>query len=89
MQDKENKLLKAEIENLRMQISEYNQIVLELTEKLQRYENKYGSVFTRASDWKLQRLYVSWIWPSHNQQYEHLVNRHALWEYDLDLKVLL
>tara|TARA_R100000388_G_scaffold86785_1_gene66438 strand:+ start:322 stop:474 length:153 start_codon:yes stop_codon:yes gene_type:complete len=50
MQDKENKLLKAEIENLRMQISEYNQIVLELTEKLQRYENKYGSVFTRASD---------------------------------------
>ena len=52
MQDKENKLLKAEIENLRMQISEYNQIVLELTEKLQRYKNKYGSVFTRASDWK-------------------------------------
>ena len=50
MQDKENKLLKAEIENLRMQISEYNQIVLELTEKLQRYENKYGSEFTRASD---------------------------------------
>ena len=50
MQDKENKLLKAEIENLRMQISEYNQIVLELTEKLQRYENKYGSVFTRALD---------------------------------------
>ena len=50
MQDKENKLLKAEIENLRMQISEYNQIVLELTEKLQRYENKYGSVFTRAAD---------------------------------------
>ena len=50
MQDKENKLLKAEIENLRMQISEYNQIVLELTEKLQRYETKYGSVFTRASD---------------------------------------
>ena len=50
MQDKENKLLKAEIENLRMQISEYNQIVLELTEKLQRYENKYASVFTRASD---------------------------------------
>ena len=50
MQDKENKLLKAEIENLRMQISEYNQIVLELTEKLQRYENKYGAGVTRASD---------------------------------------
>ena len=50
MQDKENKLLEVEIENLRMQISEYNQIVAELTEKLQRYEKKYGSVFTRASD---------------------------------------
>ena len=59
MQDKENKLLRAEIENLQMQISEYNQIVAELTEKLQRYEKKYGSVFTRAADWKLQRLYVS------------------------------
>ena len=50
MQDKENKLLRAEIENLQMQISEYNQIVAELTEKLQRYEKKYGYVFTRASD---------------------------------------
>ena len=50
MQDKENKLLRAEIENLQMQISEYNQIVAELTEKLQRYEKKYGSVFTRAAD---------------------------------------
>ena len=59
MQDKENKLLEVEIENLQMQISEYNQIVAELTEKLQRYEKKYGSVFTRAADWKLQRLYVS------------------------------
>ena len=59
MQDKENKLLEVEIENLRMQISEYNQIVAELTEKLQRYEKKYGSVFTRAADWILLRLYVS------------------------------
>ena len=50
MQDKENKLLEVEIENLQMQISEYNQIVAELTEKLQRYEKKYGSVFTRAAD---------------------------------------
>ena len=50
MQDKENKLLRVEIENLQMQISEYNQIVAELTEKLQRYEKKYGSVFTRAAD---------------------------------------
>ncbi len=52
MQDKENnkKLLTAEIENLRMQVSEYSQIVAELTEKLQKYEKKYGSVFTRAAD---------------------------------------
>ena len=42
MQDKENKLLEVEIENLRMQISEYNQIVAELTEKLQRYEKNMG-----------------------------------------------
>ena len=59
MQDKENKLLEVEIENLQMQISEYNQIVAELTEKLQRYEKKYGSVFTRAADWISQRPYAS------------------------------
>ena len=52
MQDKENKqkLLEAEIGNLEAQISEYRQIIAELTEKLQRYEKKYGSVFTRAAD---------------------------------------
>ena len=52
MQDKENKqkLLEAEIGNLEVQISEYRQIIAELTEKLQRYEKKYGSVFTRGSD---------------------------------------
>ncbi len=61
MQDKENKqkLLEAEIGNLEVQISEYRQIIAELTEKLQRYEKKYGSVFTRAADWILQRPYVS------------------------------
>ena len=51
MQDKENKqkLLEAEIGNLEVQIRENRQIA-ELTEKLQRYEKKYGSVFTRAAD---------------------------------------
>ena len=49
MQDKENnqKLLEAEIGNLEVQISEYRQII---AEKLQRYEKKYGTVFTRGSD---------------------------------------
>ena len=52
MQDKESrqKLLEEEIGNLEVQISEYRQIIAELTEKLRRYEKKYGSVFTRASD---------------------------------------
>ena len=52
MQDKENNkdLLEAEIGNLEVQISEYRQIIAELTEKLQRYEKKYGTVFTRGSD---------------------------------------
>jgi|TARA_B100001057_G_scaffold469712_1_gene530301 hypothetical protein len=52
MQDKENnqKLLEAEVGNLEVQISEYRQIIAELTEKLQRYEKKYGYVFTRGSD---------------------------------------
>jgi uncharacterized coiled-coil DUF342 family protein len=54
MQDRaskdEVKLLKAQIGNLEVQNSEYQQIVKELTEKLQKYEKKYGSVFTRASD---------------------------------------
>ncbi len=54
MQDKANKdeirLLKAQIGNLEVQNSEYQQIVKELSEKLQKYEKKYGSVFTRASD---------------------------------------
>jgi uncharacterized coiled-coil DUF342 family protein len=52
MQDRESntKLLEAEIGNLQVQISEYRQIIAELTEKLQKYEQKYGSVFTRAAD---------------------------------------
>jgi len=54
MQDRaskdEVKLLKAQIGNLEVQNSEYQQIIRELTEKLQKYEKKYGSVFTRAAD---------------------------------------
>ena len=46
----EIKLLKAQIGNLEVQNAEYRQIVKELTEKLQKYQKKYGSVFTRASD---------------------------------------
>ena len=46
----EVKRLRAEVGNLEVQNSEYSQIVAELTEKLQRYEKKYGSVFTRAAD---------------------------------------
>ena len=52
MQDKEDnrKLLEAEIGNLEVQISEYRQIIAELSEKLKRSEKKYGVVFTRGSD---------------------------------------
>ena len=54
MQDKASKdelrLLKAQIGNLEVQVSDYQQIVKELTEKIQKYEKKYGSVFTRSSD---------------------------------------
>jgi uncharacterized coiled-coil DUF342 family protein len=46
----EVKRLRAEVGNLEVQNSEYAQIVAELSEKLQRYEKKYGSVFTRAAD---------------------------------------
>jgi hypothetical protein len=54
MQDKANKdevrLLKAQIGNLEVQVSDYQQIVKELSDKIRRYEKKYGSVFTRGSD---------------------------------------
>ncbi len=41
--------LQAEVGNLEVQVAEYRQIIKELTEKLQAYENKYGSVFTKSS----------------------------------------
>ena len=54
MSDKASKdevrLLKAQIGNLEVQVSDYQQIVKELSEKIRKYEKKYGSVFTRASD---------------------------------------
>ena len=54
MQDKASKdevrLLKAQIGNLEVQVSDYQQIVKELSEKIQKYEKKYGSVFIRSSD---------------------------------------
>ena len=46
----EIKLLKAQLGNLEVQVSEYQQIVKELSDKVKKYETKYGSVFTRASD---------------------------------------
>jgi len=46
--DKETKLLEAQIGNLQVQISEYQQIVQELTSKIKQYENLHGSVFRKA-----------------------------------------
>ena len=52
MSDKENnlELLKAQIGNLEVQVSEYQQIVKELTEKLQAYDKKMGSVFVKSDN---------------------------------------
>ena len=48
--DKESeiKLLEARIGNLEVQLSEYRQIVQELSDKLKAYENKMGSVFVKG-----------------------------------------
>ena len=43
------KILKAKIGNLEVQVSEYQQIVKELTEKLQAYAQKMGSVFVKSN----------------------------------------
>ncbi len=55
MQDKANKdelkLLRAKIGNLEVQVADYQQIVKELTQKIQNYEKKYGSVFTISSNY--------------------------------------
>ena len=39
------KLLKAEVGNLQVQVADYRQIIKELSDKLKLYENKYGTVF--------------------------------------------
>jgi len=50
--DKENntRLLEARIGNLEVQLSEYQQIVQELSDKLKAYEEKMGSVFVKGND---------------------------------------
>ena len=40
--------LSAELGNLEVQIAEYRQIVKELSDKLELYESKYGTVFRPA-----------------------------------------
>ena len=49
--DKEDnlKILRAKVGNLEVQISEYQQIVKELTEKLEAYDEKMGSVFVKSN----------------------------------------
>ena len=41
------KMLQAQIGNLQVQVAEYQQIVKELTEKLQQYQQRQGVVFTK------------------------------------------
>ena len=59
MQDKaskdEVKLLKAQIGNLEVQVSEYQQIVKELSEKLEQYESTHGRVFMPARNTSSQK----------------------------------
>ena len=57
MSDKENniRLLEAKIGNLEVQVSEYQQIVKELSEKLEQYENTHGRVFMPARNTSSQK----------------------------------
>ena len=45
----QTKKLEAELGNLQVQNADYSQIVQELSDKLKKYENKYGTVFTKGS----------------------------------------
>lgn len=45
----QTKKLEAEVGNLQVQNADYQQIVQELSDKLKKYENKYGTVFTKGS----------------------------------------
>ena len=47
--DLQTKKLEAELGNLQVQNADYSQIVQELSDKLKKYENKYGTVFTKGS----------------------------------------
>ncbi len=46
--DNQIRMLLAQQGNHEVQIADYRQIVQELSEKLKRYENKYGTVFKPA-----------------------------------------
>ena len=48
------KQLQAEVGNLQVQNADYQQIVQELSDKLKKYENKYGTVFTKGSSNKTE-----------------------------------
>jgi len=45
----QTKKLEAKVGNLQVQNADYQQIVQELSDKLKKYENKYGTVFTKGS----------------------------------------
>jgi len=47
--------LTAEIGNLEVQIAEYRQILKEMSEKLNLYESKYGTVFRPARNTSNQK----------------------------------
>jgi len=49
IQAEKTKKLEAEVGNLQVQNADYQQIVQELSDKLKKYENKYGTVFTKGS----------------------------------------
>ena len=60
MQDKDDKdiaikKLKFEIGNLKVQNAEYSQIVKELSEKIELYQKKYGTVFKSANNFLKNR----------------------------------
>jgi len=44
--------LEAQVGNLKVQNAEYSQIVLELSDKLKMYTQKYGSVFVKNTSKK-------------------------------------
>ena len=50
----QTKKLEAELGNLQVQNADYSQIVQELSDKLKKYENKYGTVFTKGSSNKTE-----------------------------------